>query len=126
MSGIDYQALRAAISMAQVLALLDYRPAQRRGPQLRGPCPIHDAAGAGDRRCFSVDLDRHAFRCFTCGAHGNHLDLWRLVHHLPLYEAALHLCRHAAIQPPRMSPPLVQPNPEIRNSSASSPRPATD
>jgi len=126
MSGIDYRALRAAISMEQVLTLLGHRPAQRRGPQLRGACPIHDPAGAGDRRCFSVRLDRHAFRCFTCGAHGNHLDLWRQVHRLPLYQAALHLCRHAAIQPPRTSPPPAQPYPEIRNFPASSPRSATD
>ena len=127
MPGIDYPALRATLSMEQVLTLLRYQPAHRRGPQLRGSCPLHDPAATGDRHCFSVHLERQAFRCFTCGAHGNHLDLWRLVQRLPLYEAALDLCRHAGIQAPRKPPPPPpQLPPETRNSPASSPRPATD
>jgi DNA primase len=126
MSGLGYAALRAALSMEQVLTLLDYRPTQRRGPQLRGPCPIHDLAAMVDRRCFSVHLDRHAFRCFRCGAHGNQLDLWRLVHRLPLYQAALHLCRQAGLTPPRLPPHPTQPQPEIRNLAVTTPRQATD
>jgi hypothetical protein len=35
------------------------------------------------------------FQCFyaDCGAHGNVLDLWAAVHHVPIYEAALHLAK---------------------------------
>lgn len=126
MSGIDYQALRVAVPIEQVLALLNFQPSYRRGRQLRGPCPVHDPGAAGDRRCFSVHLDRHVFRCFLCGAHGNQLDLWRQVHRLPLYEAALHLCRHAALPPPRMAPEANPLNPKTRNSSLPSPPSATD
>ena len=116
-AGIDYHALRAAVSMEQVLGLLGYRPACRRGQQLRGSCPIHDPLAAGALRCFSVHLGRHAFRCFHCGAQGNQLDLWQLVHDLPLYEAALLLCREARITPPL--PALSMPQlPKIRNVSS--------
>jgi DNA primase len=125
MSGIDYSALRAAISMQQVLVLLGFQPVSRRGQQLRGPCPIHDPAATVNQRCFSVRLDRHIFRCFACGAHGNQLDLWQLVHRLPLHESTLHLCRHAQISPPVLHIPVANGYPRIRNSHQSSPRPAT-
>lgn len=117
MSGIDYRAVRAAVSMERVLQLLDYHPAHCRGSQLRGTCPLHDPQATGDARCFSAHLDRHFFRCFHCGAHGNQLDLWRLLHHLPLYHAALHLCHHAHISP-TLIPPSAFPH---RNSQPPTP-----
>ena len=126
MSGIDYQALRVAVPIEQVLALLNFQPSRCRGRQLRGPCPVHDPGADDDRRCFSVHLERHVFRCFICGAHGNQLDLWRQVHRLPLYEAALHLCRHAAIPPPRPAPKTHRRHPGTRNPPPASPAPATD
>ena len=126
MPGIDYPALRAAIPIEQVLALLNFQPSHRRDRQLRGPCPVHGSNTAGDRRCFSVHLDRHVFRCFICGAHGNQLDLWSQIHRLPLYEAALHLCRHAAIPPPRLAPKTNRRHPGTRNPPPASYAPATD
>jgi hypothetical protein len=126
MPGIDYPALRAAISMERTLALLGYDAAHRRGEQLRGACPIHDPLGTGDPRCFSVHLGRGVFRCFRCGASGNQLDLWRLAHRLPLYAASLALCRRANLSPPLKAPPATAPQAEIRNSASRSPRKATD
>jgi DNA primase len=124
MSGIDYQALRMAISMEDVLRLLDYNPSYRRGEQLRGACPIHDPSARGEPRCFSVHLGRGLFRCFACAAGGNQLDLWRLVHRLPLYEAARKLCHEARVPIPLIPTPL-NPKAEIRNSQPPTPRPAT-
>jgi len=56
------------------------------------PCPLHGHAAAAERT-FSVNLSKNTFQCFhaECAARGNALDLWAAVHHLPLYEAALHL-----------------------------------
>lgn len=125
MSGIDYQAVRAAISLKQVLDLLGYEPCRRDGPQLRGPCPLHDPRGPDDRRCFSVHLTRGIFRCFRCGAHGNQLDLWRLTSQLPLYQATIDLCHRAQLDPPRLPPP-VKSQVNSRNSSPDSSRQATD
>jgi hypothetical protein len=90
---IDYAALRAEISLEQVLDQLGWLGQLRgRRPQLRGPCPVHGQLH-DPRRSFSVNLERQAFRCFypACGAQGNALDLWAAVKQLPLYEAALDL-----------------------------------
>ena len=63
-----------------------------RGQQRRGPCPIHGQP-ADTQPTFSAHLGKNIFQCFhaDCRAQGNVLDLWAAVHHLPLYEAALHL-----------------------------------
>lgn len=122
MTLLDYPALRAAISMKQVLTLLQFQPSQHQGPQLRGPCPIHDPYGEDDPRCLSVHLTRGVFRCFRCAAHGNQLDLWRLTQRVPIYEAAIELCRQARLTPPTLPSSL----PDSRNSQAPSALPATD
>ena len=102
--GLDYAALRAAIPLEQVLRLLDFRPAVIRGRRWRGACPLHEPRET-DSTCFSADLDRHLFRCFRCQAGGNQLDLWTAHTGLPLYEAALNLCRRQHLTPPKRSPP---------------------
>ena len=117
MTLLDYPALRAAISMEQVLALLQFQPTQLQGPQLRGPCPIHDPSGEDDPRSLSVHLTRGVFRCFRCQAHGNQLDLWRLTRRLTIYEAAIDLCRQTRLTPPTR---------DSRNSPAIPSRRATD
>ena len=104
MTSVDYAAVRAAISIDLVLELIDFTPTERRGVQLRGPCPIHGSQSARSRS-FSVNLDKNAFRCFGCGAQGNQLDLWAKVHQLSLAQAACELCTRANVPLPRRSPP---------------------
>jgi DNA primase len=99
MPGIDYHQLRRQITMADVLDLLAFRPTWRRGPQLRGPCPI-PGCGSASRRCFSVHLARQVYRCFACHSCGNALDLWVAACGLPLHDAALALCQAADLTPP--------------------------
>ena len=125
MPGIDYRALRALISMEDVLRLLRFQPSTRRAEQLRGPCPIHDPTGAGDPLCFSVHLGRQGFQCFHCHAQGNQLDLWRQVHKRPLFPASLLLCQQAGIEPPWLPSPSVTPKPQSCNSAQNPPRTAT-
>jgi DNA primase len=96
---IDYRALRNQISMERVLNLIDYHPTSRRGYQLRGACPFHISEHP-NQRCFSVNLTKGLFRCFECGAQGNHLDLWARLRRLPLHKAALDLCHHAGVRIP--------------------------
>jgi hypothetical protein len=90
---VDFAFIREQITMEQILRHLGQLD-KLEGTQLqrRGPCPIH---GSDDtrRRSFSVHLGTNLFRCFhpSCMAHGNALDLWAAVHHLPIYEAALHV-----------------------------------
>ena len=91
--GVDYRAIREAITIGQILDLCGWQPVSRSGPQLRGRCPIHKSSS--DRsRSFSVNLDTNMFQCFGCGGKGNQLDLYMAVTGLPIFEAALDLaCR---------------------------------
>lgn len=88
MPSIDYSAVRSMFPIDAVLGKLDWKPTQRRGPQLRGPCPACGREG----RALSVNLDLNRFCCHGCGARGNVLELWMAVRKLPLYQAALDLC----------------------------------
>jgi DNA primase len=99
---IDYRVLRAEVSMQRVLELIDYRPTSRRGHQLRGACPFHTSKSP-DPRCFSVELKKGVFRCFTCEAQGNQLDLWARLRRLPLHKAAIDLCQHAGVRIPTIN-----------------------
>ncbi len=103
--GIDFAALRAQVSMEQVLAHLGWLDKLKgSGPQRRGPCPLHAASDAR-QRSFSVHLGKKVFQCFhpPCGAKGNVLDLWAATQRLPLYQAALHLAQtfHLPLSPSR-------------------------
>jgi DNA primase len=99
MAGIDYAKLRAMIGIARVLELVEFVPSESSGDQLRGPCPVHRSTSL-ESRSFSVNLSKHTFRCFKCGAHGNQLDLWVSITRLPLHEAANDLCNRLGIEPP--------------------------
>ena len=95
MAGIDYRLLRGQVGIAAVLDLLGFVPLQRRGEQVRGPCPLYPAACGrcpADHRCFSANLRRNAYRCFRCGSCGNQLDLWAAARGQPSYQAAIELC----------------------------------
>ena len=105
---VDFAFLREQITMEPVLRHLGWFEGLRgRGQQLRGCCPVHGQAGAQDRT-FSVHLGKNAFQCFQaeCGAHGNVLDLWAAVQHLPLYEAALHLAETFGLRRNREEEPV--------------------
>ena len=100
-AGIDFAALRAQVTMEQVLTQLGcFNRLKGPGPQRRGPCPIHNTHNAR-QRSFSVHLGKQAFQCFhpPCGAKGNVLDLWAAVHKLPFYQAALHLAQTFHLTP---------------------------
>jgi transposase len=90
---VDFALLRSQITMEQVLRHLGIFDGMRgRGLQRRGRCPVHSQA-TDKNLTFSVDLGKNICQCFQaeCATKGNVLDLWAAVHHLPLYEAALHL-----------------------------------
>ena len=53
--GIDFNRLRAEITMAQVLDLLAFEPVARSGSQWYGCCPLHETPAKG-QRYFSVNL----------------------------------------------------------------------
>src|SRR6185437_5290378 len=98
---IDFDAVKAAITIAAVLQLLGCS-LHGRGPQQRGPCPLHGST-FGTSRCFSAHLDRNAFHCFKCGRCGNALDLWVAATRQTPYDAAVELCNRLAIPLPTLA-----------------------
>ena len=101
---LDFRQARAEIRLAVVLELLGWRARERRGPQVRGPCPVHRSSSPGSRS-FSAHLGRNVWRCFGCGGQGNALDLWARATGQQLYPAALALYRELSRAAPRLEPP---------------------
>jgi DNA primase len=99
MPGIDYATVRQSVPMSQVLEFLAFEPVRRSGNQLRGPCPVHRSSSP-QSRSFSANLAANAFRCFTSGASGNQLDLWRQVQGLTFLDAAVDLCQRVHLPVP--------------------------
>ncbi len=99
MPGVDFNVLRTEITMEQVLNQLGFQPTSRSGNQLHGPCPVHGSTSKGSRT-FSVNLDSGQYYCHKCHSHGNQLDLLTAVNKLPMYEAAIDLCRALAREVP--------------------------
>jgi putative transposase len=100
---IDFAAVRAAITIAQVLALLGFTARSDHAGQLRGPCPLHGST-RGTACCFSVNTTAHTFHCFKCGRSGNALDLWAAAQRLSIYDAAIDLCQRLNISLPTLAP----------------------
>jgi putative transposase len=101
---IDFAAVRAAITIAQVLVLLGFHARTDRAGQQRGPCPLHGST-RGTACCFSVNTQAHTFHCFKCGRCGNALDLWAAANRLSIYDAAVDLCRRINVPLPLLRPP---------------------
>ncbi len=97
MPGIDYTALRARVTMEQVLALVGFCSLHSKGSRVRGRCPF----GCSDSpRDFVANLAVRRYRCFGCGRRGNQLELWASLQGQPLHPAALELCQRLRINPP--------------------------
>jgi DNA primase len=97
--GVDFNALRAEITMEQVLTLLAFEPSSRSGVQWYGACPLHESASRRSR-CFSVNVVRGRYYCHGCHSHGNPLDLWVAASKLPLHQAAIDLCQRLGREVP--------------------------
>ena len=99
MPGVDFDKLRKQITMEQVLDLLGFKPCQRTGDQCYGGCPLHESTSTRPR-CFSVNVAIGRYRCHRCRRHGNQLELWAAATKLPLYQAAIDLCRALDMEVP--------------------------
>lgn len=102
MPGIDFTRLRTEITMRQVLALIGFEPAARRGDQWYGACPLHESS-AGRQRAFSVNVAQGRYYCHRCHSHGHQLDLWAAFTRQDLYRASIDLCHSLAHPVPWLS-----------------------
>ena len=116
---IDFAAVRAAITIAQILALLGFVPRSDYNGQQRGACPLHGSTH-GTARCFSVNTHAHTFHCFKCNRSGNALELWAATQRLSIYDAAIDLCQRLSIPLPMLAPPSTANREEESVATASS------
>jgi DNA primase len=107
MPGVDFDRVRALVTMEHVLDLLGFKPWSRSGAQWYGSCPLHESTSRptlvpsrGRRRSFSVNVADGRYYCHRCHSHGNQLDLWAAATKLPLHRAALDLCRRMGCDVP--------------------------
>ena len=84
---VDFKAVKAAVSMLQVLEHYGLAESFRRsGNSLSGPCPLH---GGENRTQFRVSLEKNCWNCFgTCKGGGNVLDFVARKEGCSLREAA--------------------------------------
>jgi DNA primase len=90
--GVDFDRIRAEITMEQVLTLLGFQPSNCSGVQWYGGCPLHVSTSGRHRRSFSVNVSIGRYFCHRCHSHGNQLELWAAAMKLPLHQAAIDLC----------------------------------
>ena len=90
MPGIDFRQARSQVHLAEVLELIGFTPSAGRGPQLRGPCPVHRSRTPRSRS-FAAHLGKGVWHCFRCGAGGNVLDLWAAVTGQDVHAAVVDL-----------------------------------
>lgn len=84
------------LTIAAVMGLLGV---DAKGPQHRGPCPLHGSQ-SGTSRCFSCNTHQNLFHCFKCGAKGDALDLWAKATGKTPYDAAWDVCERLGLAVP--------------------------
>jgi len=84
---VDFKALKAAVTMEQVLAHYQLIDRLKRGKgSLTGPCPIHKGTNPDQ---FRVSLSKNCWNCFgDCHGGGNVLDFVAKMENVDLKEAA--------------------------------------
>jgi hypothetical protein len=97
---IDFEEVKANVTIRQVCDALQWKPSGGNAHTWYGPCPLHCSNHVGQRylrRCCSIDLAQNRWYCHKCKKGGNQLDLFAQARKLSLYEAALVLVVSHAI-----------------------------
>ena len=100
MPGVDFERIRAAVTMEPVLNLLGFEPLSRSGSQWYGSCPLPACGSGRRRRSFSVNVASGRYHCHRCRSHGNPLELWAAATQQSVYQAAIDLCRRLGCEIP--------------------------
>lgn len=119
---IDFRAVKAAVTMLQILEHYDLLPGlHRNGDSLIGACPIH---GGDNETAFRVSLSKNCWNCFSrCACGGNVLDFVAKKERVSLLPAAHLLVEwfHLEIGPPPKNgelPPAKEKSPRVREKRA--------
>ena len=103
---IDFDGLKATVSIVDLLESIDWKPvrARRGGNELRGPCPIHKSRSATSV-IFSVSPPKNIYHCFKCQAGGDTIALAAELFGIPRDQrgkAAVELCKRLGMRIPRL------------------------
>jgi DNA primase len=70
---IDFRELRQKLNFLEIFENYSVR-LKVKGKQATGPCPLPQHGGERKKHCFSANLEKGIFQCFSCEAKGNILD----------------------------------------------------
>ena len=122
-SFVDFKAVKAAITMEQVLehyGLLD--KFKRGSDSLSGPCPIHKGSNPTQ---FRISISKNIWNCFSeCKHGGNVLDFIARMDDVSIHAAALKAIEWFKLDPEAMSANGVEENPGEAPKSDTTPTPA--
>src|SRR5579864_1659829 len=101
-SFIDFKAVKAAITMEQVLEHYSLiHQFKRRDDSLSGPCPIHKGSNPTQ---FRVSLSKNVWNCFSeCKHGGNTLDFIARMENVSIHAAALKAVEWFKLDPDAVS-----------------------
>ena len=88
---VDFQHLKATISIEQVLDMLGIKHLKPHGQALRGVCPI---CQIGNDRTFVVTPAKNSFFCFSEKTGGDIIELVARFHRIPQKEGAQRIAQH--------------------------------
>jgi CHC2-type zinc finger protein len=88
---VDFQHVKATISIVQVLDMLGIKHLKPHGQALRGICPI---CQIGNDRTFVVTPAKSSFFCFSEKTGGDIIELVARVNRIPQKEAAQRIAQH--------------------------------
>ena len=100
MPGVDFERIRAVVTLEAVLNLVGFEAGSRSGPQWYGSCPLPACGRSRRRGSFSVNVASGRYCCHRCRSHGNALELWAAVTQQSMYPAAIDLCRRLGCEIP--------------------------
>ncbi len=121
---IDFKAVKAAITMEQVLEHYGLmHQFKRSGDRLSGPCPIHKGSSPNQ---FSVSIEKNVWNCFSeCKHGGNVLDFIAKMEDVSILAAANKAIEWFHLDPEAVSADTEQESEEpARNGEAPRPKPA--
>ena len=93
MPGVDFERIRAMVTMEPALNLRGFEPTSRSGSQGYGSGPLPGCGSGRRRRSFSVTVASGRYCCHRCRSHGNALELWAAATRQSVYQAGIDLCR---------------------------------
>ena len=101
-SFVDFKAVKAAITMEQVLEHYGLLDKFKRGTDsLSGPCPIHKGSNPTQ---FRVSISKNIWNCFSeCKHGGNVLDFIARMENVSIHAAALKAIEWFNLDPEAMS-----------------------